>query len=148
MFAGTKVKINPNPSVSDKYSSLRPDSYASCPIWQPCPSQWAWGCIFFSTFTFIYSEFLAHRINRPPQEATSHFLEGLRELAVYCTWYNSYCGSLDPEENIRLLGGSTCSMFNFSQRVICVHNNCIWISDSISIRYMNIWYPIFHGANW
>ncbi len=97
------------------------------------------GLHIFSAFTFIYSEFLAHRINRPPQEATSHILEGLRESAVYCTWYNSYWGNLDPEENIRLLEGSTCSRFNFSQRVICIHKNDIWISDSISICYMRIY---------
>lgn len=95
------------------------------------------GLHIFSAFTFIYSEFLAHRINRPPQEATSHFLEGLREFLVYCTWYNSYWGNLasDPEENIRLLR-DLCVQGFILVRVICIHESDIWINDSISICYM------------
>jgi len=36
----------------------------------------------------LFRVFLAQRINRPPQEATSHFLEVYKELLVYCSpWY-------------------------------------------------------------
>jgi len=46
------------------------------------------GIFLVHSHAFIQSFFLAQRINRPPQEATSHFLEVYKELLVYCSpWY-------------------------------------------------------------